>query len=160
MNGPSIVVFDSSWQQTHHTSSHQSLLEELLAVQTQVPILGFSLFETDQAKTRTWPVTPAHKIIVNNPAVMILDLMVAPHGHPMDYKRGTELFIWIRQQDALRHIPIIVITDVDVPETDKVAFRQYGVVEFFHWHNLCQFVMPLKTLVTRTLIAHEHKTTP
>jgi len=160
MSGPSIVVFDWSWQQTHHTSSHQSLLEELLAVQTQVPILGFSLFETDLDKMKTWPVTPAHKIIATNPAVMILDLMVAPHGHPMDYKRGTELFIWIRQQDALRHIPIIIITDVDMPEADKVAFREYGVVEFFHWHNLRQFVMPLKTLVTKILISDRLKTTP
>ncbi len=160
MSRPSIVVFDSSWQQTHQTSSHKSLLEELLAEQTRVPILGFSLFETDRAGTKTWPVTPTNKIIDTNPAVIILDMMIAPHGHPMDFKRGTELFIWIRQQDALRHIPVIIITDADIPEADKVAFRDYGVVEFFNWHSLREFVMSLKTLVTRILIAHQHKTTP
>ena len=152
---PSIVVFDPNW-----LDRHQPLLERILIKQTQTKILGFSLFKIDPDQKTACPVTPADKIVDLNPVIFIMDMMISEPGEAPAIKHGTQLFVWIRRQPAFRKIPVIIITDQGINQTDREALSQYGVAGFFTWKDLEQDAMRLKTLVTNILVSHKRKTAP
>ena len=149
---PTIVVFDLFWQRTAMNNEHLIQLQQVVGLDTIVHGFGHFVSDSgDEGQRLIRPMTTSVAIANLRPAVIILDPMLAVEGGMLDFNEGIRLYIWLKLSLATRLVPVIIVTDAQIPEDIKQSLIKYSAPYHFVWSDLLDRTGPLSTMIKRYL---------